>query len=575
MANIRIKDQTTDTALVAGDYVIVDNATEGTRKFDLGQKLVDIDDDFTDVRQDFNNIENSINFNDLTFSLETANRMISNDFSVNRVRVTQTDTNYQFYLSVLSLDGRKLREEPLNWTNDYIFEKTPEVGAIRIYMRKSNNANFSDATEGLSTLIIQNIPDLYYKEKYKILHALEFERGSFDAHGKISATNRVRTKDICFAKKGSSISIPSGYRAGINLCNEFGELVSDLGWKTNTVYVFAEDSYFMLVLANTSNSTVYEDIASKYTFNILQNDDSDIELLVVSLPLIGDCMAMKFKQSNKVMLIDIGRSADYALIKTKLQGYGITKIDYLMISHYHDDHVTVAGLTNLISDFDLSSCVVLLPPTVPDSYVGNQWTTGAEIRTTQSNIKTLLTDNNITYKDSYYPQGRLKMHLCGVPFILYNTDQSDLVEQNADYNELSLVALLQNGKTNILFTGDMMVTLEQKLINEITQSINICKFGHHGLNAHPTNIYPDFFHKIKPDMFFSCSPSDTTTYATNYSNSGQIRYANYNGVKNIMTGISGDLYFKISNDGYSCNGTNYRLQNLKLSEFETYTGFSS
>ena len=52
MANIRIKDQTTDTALAAGDYVIVDNATEGTRKFDLGQKLEDIDDDFTDVRQD-------------------------------------------------------------------------------------------------------------------------------------------------------------------------------------------------------------------------------------------------------------------------------------------------------------------------------------------------------------------------------------------------------------------------------------------------------------------------------------------------------------------------------------------
>lgn len=42
MANIRIKDQTTDTALVAGDYVIVDSATEGTRKFDLGTALSDI-----------------------------------------------------------------------------------------------------------------------------------------------------------------------------------------------------------------------------------------------------------------------------------------------------------------------------------------------------------------------------------------------------------------------------------------------------------------------------------------------------------------------------------------------------
>lgn len=39
MANIRIKDQTTDTALSAGDYVIVDSQSEGTRKFDLGSAL--------------------------------------------------------------------------------------------------------------------------------------------------------------------------------------------------------------------------------------------------------------------------------------------------------------------------------------------------------------------------------------------------------------------------------------------------------------------------------------------------------------------------------------------------------
>lgn len=48
----RVIDQTTDTSLAAGDYVIVDSESEGTRKFDLGQKLEDIDDDFTDVRQD-------------------------------------------------------------------------------------------------------------------------------------------------------------------------------------------------------------------------------------------------------------------------------------------------------------------------------------------------------------------------------------------------------------------------------------------------------------------------------------------------------------------------------------------
>ena len=59
----RIKDQPLDTALSPGDLIIVDSEESGvgTRKFDLGQKLVDIDDDFTDVRADFNNLSLGIN----------------------------------------------------------------------------------------------------------------------------------------------------------------------------------------------------------------------------------------------------------------------------------------------------------------------------------------------------------------------------------------------------------------------------------------------------------------------------------------------------------------------------------
>ena len=41
----RVIDQTTDSSLSAGDYVIVDNESEGTRKFDLGTELTDIKQD--------------------------------------------------------------------------------------------------------------------------------------------------------------------------------------------------------------------------------------------------------------------------------------------------------------------------------------------------------------------------------------------------------------------------------------------------------------------------------------------------------------------------------------------------
>ena len=49
MATIRIKDQTTDTALSPGDYVIVDSASEGTRKFDLGTNLNSINNSLLQV----------------------------------------------------------------------------------------------------------------------------------------------------------------------------------------------------------------------------------------------------------------------------------------------------------------------------------------------------------------------------------------------------------------------------------------------------------------------------------------------------------------------------------------------
>ena len=49
MANIRIKDLSTDSALSAGDYVVVDSASEGSRKFDLGTELADLKEEISQL----------------------------------------------------------------------------------------------------------------------------------------------------------------------------------------------------------------------------------------------------------------------------------------------------------------------------------------------------------------------------------------------------------------------------------------------------------------------------------------------------------------------------------------------
>ena len=49
MSDTRIIDQTTDSSLVDGDYVIVDSQNEGTRKYNLGKEIRDIKEDLLDI----------------------------------------------------------------------------------------------------------------------------------------------------------------------------------------------------------------------------------------------------------------------------------------------------------------------------------------------------------------------------------------------------------------------------------------------------------------------------------------------------------------------------------------------
>lgn len=49
--HVRIKDQTEDTQLVNGDFVIVDSLNEGTRKFNLGSELNNIKQDLSQLEE--------------------------------------------------------------------------------------------------------------------------------------------------------------------------------------------------------------------------------------------------------------------------------------------------------------------------------------------------------------------------------------------------------------------------------------------------------------------------------------------------------------------------------------------
>ena len=521
----------------------------------------------TAVREQISGITKNINDNVLTFSIHNNNRLWSNDFDApEELRITQTDSNYEFYLLLIDKNDQTVEEFPTSWTNHVVYDRRIDVAKIRLIMHKKNNANFTSADEGVASLIIQQIKS--FSNDVVIKRDVEFEQGSVDSTGKISSTTRIRTKDVIHVKAGSRIICPSGYKYAINRYNKFGVFQSDSGWKT-AVTRFDTDDYIMLAIANSSNTEIDIGAASGFKFDFVNNKTSNVDVTMISLPKIGDAIILQFAESGETMLIDMGREEDYSIVKAHLKSKGISKIEYLMISHYHEDHVSAAAVSSLISDFDCTNMVALLPPTIPDSYIGNQWTPGAAMRAVQSAVKTILSNANIPYLDSYYPQGRRTIYIGGVPFKLYNTDQTEAVAQNYDYNDLSLVALMINDKISMLFTGDMMTYSAPSITDDMEQCVTICKLGHHGLD-NKNNTPIKSYQKIRPEFFVASSPADTTTYANNYANSGAIRFANYNNIPLIMTGYSGDIELKISQDGYSVNGKNHRLDTLTSEEFFDY-----
>lgn len=437
---------------------------------------------------------------------------------------------------------------------------------ISEWSEKYTNYNFKVDFYNYQTLTpsdVYNSLVIYTKEQmtkeYDIVEHLDgWEIGSFDGAVPSVTDKRIRHIKTLHVMSGSIIST-SGTDVSVLLgyYDELGNKLSSSGWQSN-IYINSE-SYIRILLKKNDESVITLEDLKKVKLRLVTPKTPNVHIRVVPQYSIGDCMI--FRSNDKTMLIDTGRSQDYNRLKNGLSYEGVTKIDYVLVSHYHSDHISVETVTNLISDYDLSSCKFILPPPIPDTYNKED---EPDIYNRQNEIITLLKNNNIAYINTYDYDMR-NMWLCGISFDFYNLNHDDWYAQSADYNQMSLVCIANIGKTSIMFTGDMGQPLETKLLPLINRTVDVAKFGHHGLNA---TMNTAFWHKVKPNVFFSCSPE--VWHDELYLSSHQIRFANYNGIKNIMTNTSGTIIIDADNNGYGISGYNYMLDNLSSSEFFDY-----
>ncbi|MEC9489919.1 MAG: MBL fold metallo-hydrolase [Halanaerobiales bacterium] len=189
----------------------------------------------------------------------------------------------------------------------------------------------------------------------------------------------------------------------------------------------------------------------------------------------GDSILIEAAGGQNI-LVDGGDRADRitAGIINYLRDQNVKKLDYLISTHPHADHI--GGLVDIIDSFKVG--------TVLDS--GKVHTSK-----TYENYLIKIDQENIHFET---PRQGDKFKIGESELYFLHPDQN---LDNYDLNNSSLVFLLKFGQQNFLFTGDIEAEVERKLLAENPElKVDIIKVPHHGSK---TSSFASWIKSIQPE----------------------------------------------------------------------------
>ena len=192
------------------------------------------------------------------------------------------------------------------------------------------------------------------------------------------------------------------------------------------------------------------------------------EDLLIDFIDVGQADSILIRNQDKVMLIDAGTNEEGKTVVNYLETLGITKIDYLIGTHPHEDHI--GGLDDVINNFDIGQ--IYMP----------------KIETTTKTFEDVLDaieNKNLTVtapnKGDKIELGQAKGEFMTEPIL----DEDNL-------NISSLVLRVEFGNTSYLFMGDAEEENEETISWPKT---NVLKVGHHGSS---TSSSESFLKQVQP-----------------------------------------------------------------------------
>ena len=189
---------------------------------------------------------------------------------------------------------------------------------------------------------------------------------------------------------------------------------------------------------------------------------------------VGQADSSLIMNEGKTILIDAGNGSDGEEILNFLNAKGIEKINYLIGTHIHEDHI--GGMADIINNFPVER--IFMPYNETDN---------SEF---YNKVKNAIDNKGLSIEtvkqtDKFYLNESMTFEILYVD----NAEPSEL-------NNASIVVELTYGEQKYLFMGDAEETVENKLLNKgLLKDIDVLKVGHHGSDTSTTE---NFVNKILP-----------------------------------------------------------------------------
>ena len=208
---------------------------------------------------------------------------------------------------------------------------------------------------------------------------------------------------------------------------------------------------------------------SQASIEEVQKIEANYDDLQIYFMDVGQADCILIRNQDKNMLIDAGNNEDGPKLVEYFKQLGITKFDYVVGTHPHEDHI--GGLDDIINSFQIEN--VLLP----------------EAYTTTKTFEDLISAIEKNNLEITVPNIGDKINFANtnIEVMYVGTDEKDL-------NNTSVVLKLMFGDHSYLFTGDATSETEKKILNKDLK-VDVLKVGHHGSEYSSTN---EFLNKVKP-----------------------------------------------------------------------------